>query len=162
MNQRFADEAFKARAIAGLTRERAAEILDISPRTLSYYESGRKIPDEIVAGMVRAYKSPALGYRFLSSELGTGRMILPQIERVGISSSALRLHVVMKRAEALEEDLDNICWDDRITAEEEETFRACMKRVMELAGACIGMTLIHAKSPAPEATGTGLRIRKAK
>ncbi len=64
MHERFADMAFSARISAGLTKESAAEMLGVSPRTLSYYESGRKIPDEVVAGMVRAYESPALGYHF--------------------------------------------------------------------------------------------------
>ena len=57
MNGRFADVMFQARQCAGYTRERAAEMLNISPRTLTYYEAGRQVPDRIVAMMVDAYAS---------------------------------------------------------------------------------------------------------
>ena len=145
MNERFADLAFAARMSAGLTKESAAEMLGVSPRTLSYYESGRKIPDEVVAGMVRAYESPALGYHFLSSELGTGRILLPHVELAGVSSSALRLRVVMNRAEQFESDLESICYDDKITADEQQGFAECLQHLMELAAACIGVSLIKQK-----------------
>lgn len=157
MNERFADLAFSARMSAGLTRESAAEILGISPRTLSYYESGRRIPDDVVAGMVRAYESPALGYRFLSSELGTGRIILPRVELAGVSSSALRLRVVMSRAERIESDLESICCDDKITADEQQTFTECLRHVMELAAACIGVSLIKQK---PRSGGSRIGAEK--
>ena len=156
MNERFADLAFAARMSAGLTKESAAEMLGVSPRTLSYYESGRKIPDEVVAGMVRAYESPALGYHFLSSELGTGRIILPRVELAGVSSSALRLRVVMNRAEQIESDLESICYDDKITADEQQVFAECLQHLMELAAACIGVSLIQQK---PQSGGSRIGVK---
>lgn len=157
MNERFADLAFAARMSAGLTKESAAEMLGVSPRTLSYYESGRKIPDDIVAGMVRAYESPALGYRFLSGELGTGRLLLPRVELAGVSSSALRLRVVMSRAERIESDLESICCDDKITADEQQVFSECLQHLMELAAACIGVSLIQQK---PRSGGSRIGAKK--
>lgn len=157
MNERFADLAFAARMSAGLTKEFAAEMLGVSPRTLSYYESGRRIPDDVVAGMVRAYESPALGYRYLSGELETGRIILPPVPFAGVSSTALRLRVVMRRAADVEDALEAICYDDRITAEEQSTFDKCARLIKELEAACIGVTLMqeigqNKKAPREEAT----------
>lgn len=147
MNERCAEMAFKARHCAGLTRECASEILGIAPRTLAYYEGGRDIPDEIIARMVMAYKSPELGYHYLSNDLKTGRLILPPLEAAGISSSALRLRVVMRRATAVIELIEEICQDDVITADEGEPFRRCAAPIKELAAACMGIGLWALKKP---------------
>lgn len=49
----------RARLSAGLTQERAAELLDLSPESLKQYEGGRRIPpDETVARMVEVYSCP--------------------------------------------------------------------------------------------------------
>ncbi len=147
MNERCAEMAFKARHCAGLTRECASEILGIAPRTLAYYEGGRDIPDEIIAKMVMAYKSPELGYHYLSNDLETGRLILPRLEAAGISSSALRLRVVMRRATAVIELIEEICQDDVITADEGEPFQRCAAPIKELAAACMGIGLWALKKP---------------
>lgn len=74
----FADMIHAARKCAKLTVERAADRLFITPRMLNYYESGRwRVPDDIVARMVKMYGSIEIGYRWLSKELFTGRLILP-------------------------------------------------------------------------------------
>lgn len=147
MYERCAEIAFTARHSAGLTREKAAEILGIAPRTLAYYEGGRDIPDEIIAKMVQAYGSPELGYHYLSNDLQTGRMILPRIEAAGVSSSALRLRVVMRRVAAVIEIIEEICQDDVITTDEGEPFRRCASQIKELAAACISIGLIAIKKP---------------
>lgn len=155
MTMRCAELAYMARNLAGFTRERAAELIDVAPRTLAYYEGGRSIPDDIIAAMVRAYKNPALGYHWLINELRTGRTLLPKVEAGGVSSTALRLRVVMQRAEQVEGELERICYDDRLTADEHQTLDSCTGAIMELAAACIGVALLNAKCPAPEATGAG-------
>ena len=74
----FADMIYAARKCAKLTVEKAAEKLFVTPRMLNYYESGRwRVPDDMVARMVQLYGSVEIGYRWLSKELFTGRLILP-------------------------------------------------------------------------------------
>lgn len=143
MHERFAETLFRARQLAGMSREYAAEVLGISPRTLAYYESGRDVPDETVAEMVQAYGDPALGYRYLSGELETGKLILPPVPIAGVSSTALRLRVVMRRAADVEDALEAICYDDIITTEEAPTFDRCARLIKELEAACIGVTLMQ-------------------
>lgn len=78
MNKLFTDLLRKTRKCANLTVERASELLFLSPRALHYYEAGRRnIPDDVVARMVEIYRSPTLGYVWLSKELITGRILLP-------------------------------------------------------------------------------------
>lgn len=143
MNGRFAELAFEARHCAGLTVESASELLGIAPRTLIYYEGGRRVPDEIVVKMVEAYTSPELGYSWLSRELATGRLILPPIQAAGISSKALRLRLSLKHAAAIQEELEEICVDDIISAHEKKPLQEYVGKIRELAAACMNVSLLE-------------------
>ena len=142
MNGRFADAAFDARKRAGMSVEKAAEYLSISPRTLNYYEAGRYTPDEVVAKMVGAYGSPELGYYWLSRELFTGRLILPAIDAAGISSKALRLRLSLRKAAAVQDELEEICADDTISANEKKPLAKCLGKIRDLAAACMNVSLL--------------------
>ncbi|MCI8442538.1 MAG: helix-turn-helix transcriptional regulator [Provencibacterium sp.] len=48
------------RVLAGLTQEAAAELLHVSERSLSAYENGAEVPEDIVDRMSQAYNSPLL------------------------------------------------------------------------------------------------------
>ncbi|MFS8542113.1 MAG: helix-turn-helix transcriptional regulator, partial [Tissierellales bacterium] len=55
-----------ARKSAGYTQEEAAELLHVSPRSLSDYEQGKTIPpDDVVCKMVEIYGARWLGYEHL-------------------------------------------------------------------------------------------------
>ena len=62
----------RCRSAAGITQERASELLGVAPRTLSDYETGRtRPPDCAVSAMMDIYGCPELGYLHLQSgELG--------------------------------------------------------------------------------------------
>ena len=89
MQEHFSGVIRAARKCARLTKEKAAEMLYLSPRMLNYYEAGRwRVPDDIVARMVKIYGSIEIGYRWLSRELSTGRLILPENGFSGIKKAA--------------------------------------------------------------------------
>ena len=148
MNGRFADVMFQARQCAGYTRERAAEMLNISPRTLTYYEAGRQVPDRIVAMMVDAYAAPGAGYYYLSNELYTGRILLPRVNVIGISNGALRMRVSLRKAIEAQERLEDICSDDVITKDEETSLSSCVNALRDLAAACMGIEILSTKKSA--------------
>ncbi len=150
MNQRFAEVAFQARQRAGLTVEKAAELIGVSSRTVSYYESGRRVTDEIVARMVLSYNAPSLGYYYLSNELETGRLLLPQVIPAGVASKSIRLRVAMDCVRGLQEQLDNICLDDIIDDDERQALDANAGKYMELAAACMGIRIMSASFAANE------------
>lgn len=142
MNPQFVNALYEARCNAGFTQERAAEILNISTRSMGKYESGMVTPsDERVAEMVKVYNAPWLGYLYLSRVSPTGKLLLPVIEPAGISSQALRLSVSMRRAHNMQAELENVCADDRIESKEAETFAACVRQYSELAAACIALKM---------------------
>ena len=69
----------KARRAAGVTQERAAELLNLGVRTLADYETGqRRPPAQTVASMAALYGAPLLGLAHLREvdELG----VIPQAE----------------------------------------------------------------------------------
>lgn len=86
MQEHFSEVIRKARKCARLTVEMAAEKLFLSPRMLNYYEAGKwNVPDDVVARMVDIYETKEIGYRWLSRELQTGRLILPANPFSGIT-----------------------------------------------------------------------------
>lgn len=156
MNGRFADILFQARQCAGFTREIASEQLNIAPRTLTYYEAGRQVPDRVVSDMVRIYGAPGLGYYYLSNELYTGRILLPRVNVIGISNGALRMRVSLRKAIEAQERLEDICSDDVITKDEETSLSSCVNALRDLAAACMGMEILSTKKSALAGTKADL------
>ena len=104
MDKRCPNLYQRARLSTGLTQERAAEILGLSPESLKQYEGGRRVPpDETVARMVEAYRCPWLA---LEHSQATDRLgVLPKAEPrpLPMASIALRnrLHDATGRLDAL-------------------------------------------------------------
>ena len=81
----------RARLSAGLTQERAAELLGLSPESLKQYEGGKTVPkDETVARMVEAYSCPwlALEHAQATDTLGVMPEVTPR--PLPMASIALR------------------------------------------------------------------------
>lgn len=104
MDKRCPNLYQRARLSTGLTQERAAELLNLSPESLKQYEGGRRVPpDETVARMVEAYRCPwlALEHAQATDRLG----VLPKAEPrpLPMASIALRnrLHDATGRLDAL-------------------------------------------------------------
>lgn len=73
------------RESAGIKQEDAAELLNISCRTLSDYENGKvKVPDDIVDKMARLYSSPLLAWWHLKNNSVLGKylpdVVVPKTE----------------------------------------------------------------------------------
>lgn len=142
MKDDFAKMLSMARKAAGFTQEQAAEELNVAVRTLSAYEQGKFLTDDMVAHMVQVYRSPALGYAYLSTQSATGRLLLPRIRIVGISSGAMQLRVTMKRAEHIYDLLEEICCDDQITLSEEAQFCKCIETLDDLVSTILAVKVL--------------------
>lgn len=66
------------RETAGYTQVQAAELLNVCERTLSDYENGGRVPDEIVAKMAEEYNAPMLAWWHLKETSVLGRY-LPEL-----------------------------------------------------------------------------------
>lgn len=81
----------RARLSTGMSQERAAELLGLSPESLKQYEGGKTVPkDETVAKMVEAYRCPwlALEHAQATDTLGVMPEVTPK--PLPMASIALR------------------------------------------------------------------------
>ena len=120
----------RARLSTGMSQERAAELLGLSPESLKQYEGGRRVPpDETVARMVEVYRLPwlALEHSRATDTLG----VLPEVEPrpLPMASIALRnrLHDATGRLDALL----RIAEDGRIDDTERPEFDAIVAELRE-------------------------------
>ena len=80
------------RKAAGMTQERAAELLGVAVRTLAAWESGeRPVPDLRVADMVDLYGTPYLAIQHLRLYSALGPQVLPEISRVPLPQAVCQL-----------------------------------------------------------------------
>ena len=78
MERKYPNLYQRARLSTGLTQERAAELLGLSPESLKQYEGGKTVPkDETVAKMVEVYHLPwlALEHAQATDTLG----VMPEV-----------------------------------------------------------------------------------
>lgn len=91
MDKRCPNLYQRARLSTGLTQERAAELLGLSPESLKQYEGGKTVPkDETVAKMVEVYHLPwlALEHAQATDRLGVMPEVTPR--PLPMASIALR------------------------------------------------------------------------
>lgn len=80
------------RRAAGLTQERAAELLDCAVRTLANWENGINTPpDEKVVLMCDVYQSQTLAIEHLRATISLARDIIPDIKIVPLSQAVCGL-----------------------------------------------------------------------
>ena len=155
MQGRFPDMLFRARQIAGYSREKAAELLDCSARSLSYYESGKRVPDRLVAGMVELYHAPLLGYTYLR-QTDTGQLILPYVEAASAAQSALRLRVGLDKAVKQQPCIEGICEGGAMGERERSALLDYLPSIQYLTSACIGFWILCTEKAAANGTRNGL------
>ena len=86
MRDKFTEWLVHSRHVAGLTQEEAAERIGIARRTLAGYEAGSTPDDDVVACIVQVYDDYKIGYAYLAERTLTGKLILPDIQTVGVAA----------------------------------------------------------------------------
>lgn len=139
MKKRYRTIYQLARNTSGLTQLSAAEMLNISVRSLSDYELGNTVPhSDIVADMVEIYGTKWLGYEHLrQSKLGT--QILPEIDATDIAKSVLVLQKESGDVDDVKPCMVNIACDGKVEKHEEEDWTKVTKEVLEMAGAALSV-----------------------
>lgn len=119
-----------------LTQEVAAELLSISPRSLSDYETGKTTPsDEVVEKMVEIYKTRLLGWWHLRSTSELAKKCLPDIQLPQTNAD------VYMQIDFSEDDLSKmkliikqIMSDGKITPDELEDYERMRVLAKKIAG----------------------------
>lgn len=131
---------YNARHAAGLTQERWAEMLGVSPEAVRQYETGAYIPaDDIAACMAELAGLPVLGYWHLCLKSRIAAEILPEVERVSLPMAVCRLLAAMQAfaSQTRGAELLQIAADGRISALEAEGFRKIVGDLDEIVQAAL-------------------------
>lgn len=140
MKGRCANIYKTARNCAELTQEQAAELLHISPRSLSDYEAGKTIPHgDVVSMMVDIYKVPWLGYEHLRCSTELGERYLPEISIDDVAKSVLILQKEAGDVEEIKPNMIRIACDGKIEEHENEKWGEVTREVLEMAGAALAV-----------------------
>lgn len=131
-----------ARKIAGLTQERAAELLGLSPRSLADYESGLRLPPNDVADrMVTVYNSQLLAVQHLRNSTQFARELLPDVQTMALPEAVLTLvdAVYSFADDRLDRELIDIARDGVISADERERFDRVIDKIRNITAAAIAL-----------------------
>lgn len=113
------------RRAAGLTQERAAELLDCAVRTLANWETGINVPpDDKVVLMCDVYQSPTLAIEHLRASTVLAQRVLPAVAPVSLPQAVCTLlsRVQMFANRHRTDDLLQIAEDGRIDQLERDNF----------------------------------------
>ena len=110
------------RNAAHLTLEKAAFLLNTSPRQISNYEKGKhNVPDDIAVAMAKVYENHEIVYRWLRDNR-CGQMILPDVGEQGFAESVLDVLSNINLMKENIQELIDIGKDGKIDAIEEPAF----------------------------------------
>lgn len=138
-----------ARRLSGFTREKAAELLFISVRSIAEYEAGRTIPnDETVCRMIDTYGTHWLGYEHLKRSTEVGRRYLPEINITDLAKSVLRLQKEVSDVNLINSDMVEVACDGVVHDHELEKWENVQKEISEMAAAAMAVLFSHQKEKA--------------
>ncbi|MCF6466384.1 helix-turn-helix domain-containing protein [Clostridium sp. Cult2] len=140
MNRRYRSIYQLARNNAGLTQLGAAEMLNISVRSLADYESGATIPHgDIVYDMADIYNAKWLGYEHLRISTKVGQRCLPKINISDLAQSVLSLQKESIDVENVKPCMIKIASNGRIDEHEVQRWEEVTKEILEMAGAALSV-----------------------
>ena len=131
-----------ARKIAGLTQERAAELLLLSTRSLADYETGLRLPpNDVVDRMVTVYNSQLLAVQHLRASTRFARDLLPDIQVMTLPEAVLTLidAVYAFADDRLDRELIDIARDGVISENERERFDRVVDKIKGITAAALAL-----------------------
>ena len=131
-----------ARKIAGLTQERAAELLGLSVRSLADYETGVRIPpNDAAERMVTVYNSQLLAVQHLRNSSQFCRGLLPDVQPMALPEAVLTLvdAVYDFADDRLDRELIDIARDGVISEDERERFDRVVDKIRAITAAALAL-----------------------
>lgn len=120
------------RRAAGITQERAAELLGCAVRTIANWEGGVNTPpDQMVVMMADIYQAPTIAIEHLRATTMLARDILPVVKVVPLSQAVCGLIAAIRTF--MESDCDwallDIASDGMVNELEEKEFKRLMEEL---------------------------------
>lgn len=126
------------RQSAGLTQERAAELLGVARGTVKGWEAGSFLPpDDKVLMMVDIYMAPTLAIEHLRSRSAMAAELLPEVSARSLPEAALALLAALKDFTVEEADLElmKIAADGKVSGDEKKRYAYIMAKLMDVVDA---------------------------
>lgn len=142
MQDDFRNMYGRYRRAAGLTQERAAELLDCSVRTLANWETGVNVPpDDKVVLMCDVYQSPTLAIEHLRASTILARTILPAVTQVSLPQAVCTLlsRVQQFAHRHRTDDLLQIAEDGKIDQLERDNFEDIIEELEGIIQAALAL-----------------------
>ena len=148
MNKDFGLLLIQARQSAGMTQEKASELLDISTRTLAKYEGNQTKPSmDGMYKICKLYNNSYIGYEYVRTyELG--RLLYPELENNSLAEKGLSFLDSLNTVSPLQTDIIKICLDNKIDVSEQSKFKKIVDTSKGLIKAVFGLRFYKAKSTA--------------
>ena len=120
----------KCREDAGLTRDRASELLEwISPDRIDRIERGSEPhPDEVLR-MAECYKRPELCNYYCTHNCQIGQKLIPEVQDKDLANIVLELLNTLNTLDKKKNRLIEIAADGTITEDEYQDFAAIQKQL---------------------------------
>lgn len=135
-----------ARTSAGITQERAAELLCVSVESLRAYETGRTVPgNDIVCQMVIVYAAQHLAYQHLMHSSEVARRCLPEVDIKELPEAMLRLQKEVTDFIRCRDEMVEITCDGVITAEERPRYDQILKELDDIVAAIMALKFAKTK-----------------
>lgn len=134
-----------AREAAGMTQERAAELIGLSVESIRSYELEKRVPaDETVIKMAEIYGGANyLAYQHLKHKSMVGNAILPDVTEIPLSQAALQMINEMNDFIQCEPEIIRITMDGVIDTNEELSWMDIIQKCQRLCKAVL--TLQYAR-----------------
>lgn len=132
-----------ARKIAGVTQERAAEMLGLSVRSLADYECGVRVPpNEVVDQMVMCYGFQQLAVWHIRATVESARSILPEVAQLRLPEAVLCLvdAVYDFADDKLDRQLIDMARDGAIDETERPQFRRIVGKLNNIVAAAVAIS----------------------
>ncbi|MBQ9685033.1 MAG: helix-turn-helix transcriptional regulator [Oscillospiraceae bacterium] len=98
------------RRAAGITQEKAAELLGVSVRTVANWEAGIYVPpDDAVAMMCDVYPAPTLAVEHLRASTALAAGLIPEVTQLPLAQAVAQLLYRMREFE-LRHRADDLLW----------------------------------------------------
>ncbi len=129
-----------ARESAGLTQEKAAELLDISVESIRAYEGFKRIPpNKIVVNMIEIYDSRYLAYQHLKYSNEELYNFIPSIDVKDLPSAMLKLYKEVTDFIKVRDEMIDITSDGVIDEKEKPRFDSILKELDDIVDAIMSL-----------------------
>ena len=130
------------RKAAGLTQERAAELLGVTVRSVAAWERGESVPPDMrVLAMADIYNAPTICIEHLRFNVAIARDVLPPVPHVALPQAVCQLCAALRKvADGHAEDhLLAIAADGRVDEMEERQFVELTEELDDVIAAALAL-----------------------